>query len=314
MVGQSSTFYQELEKIILNATDRSYKNFESLFSGLVFLPLVKLIYLRKDKPYTLMNPFKTRSSIPSSFLTGIIGWLGFIFIGPLIFGFKVPSEVLFSLALASALIQVVFLRFSFFLLQMFRHILVGAFWGLVSAIAIYFITANYFYEPLKEQQISWLLIYAYIGAPVGAFLSYFYMDDKKLNSNPGATPPHLERDAHWLEPFGYGAIAYLVSFLPFQHLDLTINTFIVGAMSGVFAAGASHFSSDAWKKSFVTLALVVLGVGTIQGFLSGLLFRAYSDQLYSNYIVHGVIGGVLTYLVTFIRGRQLAGKEESATA
>jgi hypothetical protein len=261
-----------------------------------------------------MNPFKTRSSIPSSFLTGIIGWLGFIFIGPLIFGFKVPSEDLFVLGFLSALLQVAFLRLSFFLLQMYRHILVGAFWGLVTAITLYYITAIYFYSPLMEHQTFWLLIYSYIGAPVGAFLSYFYIDDKKLSSAPNGAPPHLERDAHWLEPFGYGAVAYLISFFPFQHVDLTVNTFIVGAMSGVFAAGASHFSPDAWKKSFTTITLIVLAVGSIQGFLSGLLFRAYSDQLYSSYIVHGVAGGIFTYLMTFIRGRQLAGKEESAAA
>jgi len=260
-----------------------------------------------------MNPFTQRSSIASSFTTGIVGWLGFIFIGPLIFGFKVPSQTLFQLGLISAIVQIVILRFAFFVLQMQRHILVGAFWGLLTALGIYFITAQFFYPALKEHQFYWLLIYAYIGAPVGAFLSYFYIDDKKLAAAEAATGKphaHLDRDAHWLEPFGYGALAYLIVMFPFQHFDLTINTFIVGAMSGVFAAGASHFSPDEWKKSFLTLIAVILVVGSIQGFLFGLLFRTYADLLSTSHITLGIIAGIVTYAITFIRGRQLAAKEE----
>lgn len=260
-----------------------------------------------------MNPFATRSSLPSSFITGIVGWLGFIFIGPLIFGFRVPSEVLFLLGFLSALAQISILRLAFFILQMQRHILVGALWGLVTAISLYFITEQFFYTALKEYQFYWLLIYGYIGAPVGAFLSYFYIDDKKLAASEAATGKqhaHLDRDAHWLEPFGYGAVAYLIVMFPFQNLDLTINTFIVGAMSGVFAAGASHFSPDAWKKSFLMMIIVVLMVGSIQGFLFALLFRSYADLLSASHITLGVIACIVTYTITFLRGRHLAAKEE----
>jgi len=257
-----------------------------------------------------MNPFKQRSSIPSSLVTGLVGWIGFIFIGPLIFGFRVSAETLFLLGVGSAFVQVAFLRLAFFVLQMQRHILVGAFWGLVTALGMYYATTT-FYPNLKEHQFYWLLIYAYIGAPVGAFLSYFHIDDKKL-SDPTAgqkANAHLGRDAHWLEPFGFGAVAYLIAFFPFTHLDLTVNVFIVGAMSGVFAAGASHFSPDKWKQSFFLITIIILGLGCVQGFLTGLLFRSYADQLYTSNLIHGMMGGVITYLMTFARGRQLASKE-----
>ena len=265
---------------------------------------------RQSNKSNNMNPFKQRSSFPSSILTGLIGWIGFIFIGPLIFGFKASAATLFLLGFAAALVQVIFLRLAFFVLQMQRHILVGAFWGLATSIGIYF-ASTIFYPDLKEHQLHWLLIYAYIGAPVGSFLSYFYIDDKKIFDATGGQKPdtNFGRDAHWLEPFGFGAIAYLIAFFPFAHFDLTFNVFIVGAMSGVFAAGASHFSPDKWKQSFVLISLIIIGLGCFQGFLFGLLFRSYDDQLYTHYIVHGIIGGVLTYLMTFVRGRQLASKE-----
>lgn len=257
-----------------------------------------------------MNPFKQRSSIPSSIVTGLVGWIGFIFIGPLIFGFKVPSEKLFLLGLGSALVQVLLLRALFFVLQMQRFILIGTFWGLITAIGIYYATTT-FYPDLKEHEFYWLLIYAYIGGPVGAFFSYFYLDDKKIfDATEGQKQDaNFGRDAHWLEPFGFGAIAYLIAFFPFCHFDLTINVFIVGAMSGVFAAGASHFSPDQWKQSFVLITLVIVGLGCVQGFLTGLLFRTYADQLYTSHLVHGMLGGVITYLMTFLRGRQLANEE-----
>jgi len=257
-----------------------------------------------------MNPFKQRSSFPSSILTGLIGWIGFIFIGALIFGFKVSAVTLFILATGAALVQVIFLRLAFFILQMQKHILIGAFWGLVTSIGIYFVSAI-FYPDLKDHPLYWLIIYAYIGAPVGAFLSYFYIDDKKIFDAAGgqSEDTNYGRDAHWLEPFGYGAIAYLIAFFPFSHFDLTVNVFIVGAMSGVFAAGASHFSPDKWKQSIVLLLLIIVSIGCIQGYLTGLLFRTYTDQLYASNLIHGITGGILTYLMTFVRGRQLAGKE-----
>lgn len=258
----------------------------------------------------MFKSFTQRSSIPSSFLTGIIGWIGFIFIGPLVFGFRVPSEVLFLLGLGSAIVQVSLLRLTFFALQMQRHIAIGAIWGLVTAIALYFITVP-LYSELKENQLYWLLIYGYIGAPVGAFLSYFYIDDKKIFDASGGQKPdtNFGRDAHWLEPFAFGVLGYLIAFFPFNDLDLAVNVFIVGAMSGVFAAGASHFSPDKWKSSVITITLIMLVIGGIKGALSGLLFRTFTDELAYHHLLHGMAGGILTYIMTFLRGRQLAVKE-----
>lgn len=243
-------------------------------------------------------------------MTGLVGWLGFIFIGPLIFGFRVPSEIQFPLAIGLAVVQVAFLRIAFFLLQMQRHILIGAFWGLVTAVGLYYASAM-FIDVLKENQLYWLLTYVYAGAPIGGFLSYFYIDDKKIFDETGGQSPETNfgRDAHWMEPFGFGAIAYLIAFFPFGHLDLTINVLIVGAISGVAAAGASHFSPDKWKQSFMLLALIILFLGAVQGLVTGVLFRSYADELYTSHFIHGMIGGVITYLMTITRGRQLAIKE-----
>ena len=68
--------------------------------------------------------------------------------------------------------------------------------------------------------------------------------------------PVSPRDAHWLEPFAFGAAAYLVVLAP-RTLDLAVYAFLVGAIAGVFAAGASHFSPDRWKERTQGLILLV---------------------------------------------------------
>jgi len=257
-----------------------------------------------------MNTFSQRSSIPSSIATGLIGWIGFMFLGPLIFGFTAAPEWQFLTGLVSALVQILVLRSAFFALQMQRHILVGALWGLLTAIGMYYATAALFPE-MKEHNFYWILTYVYIGAPVGGFLSYFYIDDKKIFDENGGKQPDTDfgRDAHWMEPFGFGAAAYLIAYLPFAHLDLTVNVFIVGAISGVAAAGASHFSPDKWKNSFLMIALIIIVLGGIQGFVTGLLLRGYGNAFYADHLLLGILGGILTYTMTFIRGRYLANKE-----
>lgn len=255
-----------------------------------------------------MNTFQQRSSWPSSFLTGLIGWMG-LFLGPLIFGFKESVNFLFILAIISATVHVLFLRLAFFILKMNKHIFVGAFWGLMSAVMMYWITVQ-FCPNIRDHQLAWLLTYANIGLPIGGFLSYFYIDDRELLTATGKKRDHYGRDAHWLEPFAYGAIGYLVAFFPFSNLNLTINVLIVGALIGVSSAGLSHFTGDHWKKSLVTLFLAVVLIGTIQGCVSGWLFRVYADILPFSPILHGIVGGILTDLITFLRGRQLALKEK----
>jgi len=257
-----------------------------------------------------MNRFQQRSSWPSSLLTGLIGWIGWVFIGPLIFGITIDMKTQLLIAIPSALVQVAVLRLLFFVLQLQRHLLTGIFWGLASAVGLY-VAAAYFLPELKEHTLYWLLIYAYIGGPVGGFLSYFYRDDHKLHAEQeNKEQVSYGRDAHWLEPFGFGVLAYLLAYLPFTDLQFALNVVITGAISGVAAAGASHFSPDKWKRSYTLLVVLILGLGMVQGALTGLLFRNYDETLAGNYILKGMAGGVITYLITLLRGRQLAYKEE----
>lgn len=258
-----------------------------------------------------MLQLRQRSSWPSSLLTGLIGWIGWIFIGPLIFGITITPGIQLLIAIPSALLQVAVLRLLFRPLQMQRGIFMGILWGSVTALTLYYL-ATLLFPGLRAQSFYWMLIYLYTGAPVGGFLSYFYRDDHKIHQEQrGETNINYGRDAHWLEPFGFGVLSYLLVFLPFQDIQLTINVIITGTVSGIAAAGASHFSPDKWKRSYLLLALLIVTIGATQGFLTGLLFRNYDTNLVGNYPLKGVIAGVLTYLVTFLRGRQLAYKEEN---
>ena len=257
-----------------------------------------------------MNRFQQRSSPPSSLLTGLIGWIGWIFIGPLIFGIPADIRMQCILALSSALIQIVVLRLLFFPLQMHRGLGIGILCGTLSAIGLYALAAI-FYPALKEERLYWILIYIYTGAPVGGFLSYFYRDDHKIHTEQIGQPQiSYGRDAHWLEPFGFGVLAYLIAFHPTSSPQFIINVIITGAVSGIAAAGASHFSPDGWKRSYLMLGILIIVIGLTQGALTGLLFRNYDPALVGNYIVKGAAGGVITYLITFLRGRQLAYKEQ----
>lgn len=257
-----------------------------------------------------MNPFKQRSSLGSSFVTGLVGWICFSFVGVLIFNIPIVSSHLILLAVGVAVVQVSLLRILFFPLQMHRHLLVGAFWGLLSALGLYFLSAMVLQE-MKANQTQWLIIYAYIGAPVGAFLSYFYRDDLKiLQETPKGASKNFGRDAHWLEPFAFGAVAYLLAFFPFGNLDFAVKIFFIGAIIGVFAAGSSHFSPDAWKHNILSLLLIIIGLGVLFGFISAWLFRAYSAFTTWDLLAHCIVASLITFTLTFLRGRQLALKEE----
>jgi len=158
----------------------------------------------------------------------------------------------------------------------------------------------------------WLANGIYIGLAVGAFLSYFYRDDREIevSAQKQGHSPQYGRDAHWLEPFAFGALAYLIVFLP-RSPGLAVYVFVVGAFSGVFAAGSSHFSPDRWKGSKVML-LLILAVGSLLGVLSSLLFRQFASEFRGHYWLLGAIAGFLTYLSTFLRGRSLAKREAHA--
>jgi uncharacterized membrane protein YfcA len=116
------------------------------------------------------------------------------------------------------------------------------------------------------------------------------------------------RDAHWLEPFFFGAAAYLLAFVP-RSPDVAATALVVGAISGVVAAGVSHFFLNAtWKASAMPLVLSLLA-GVALGAASGLLLRPYQDELPLSCLAHGALAGLLTYLVTSLRGKSLARRE-----
>ena len=260
-----------------------------------------------------MKQLQKRSSYLSSLITGLVGWIGFIIVGALAFGLNIPIYTLILAGAILAVVQVVFLKSLFNTLRMHKHVAIGAFWGLFTSIPLYYALA-YVNPEFASNSWSWIFIFSYIGAPVGAFLSYFYIDDLKVQKSF-----HLQenvnygRDAHWLEPFVFGVVAYLIAFLP-NRLDVAIVVVVVGAMSGVFAAGISHFTPDRFKFSKLHFTRLVVIMGVAQGVLTGYLFRSFAADLMTHPLMHGVIGGTLTYLATLIRGKQLAQIEMEATS
>ena len=259
----------------------------------------------------MLSALQRRSSWLSSFLTGLIGWNGFTITLGLALGHATPARTLFLLASAIAVAQVLILRLAFFVLRLDRGVLRGLLWGAITGVALIGI-AMVVLAPLREHVLTWLLAALYIGLAVGGFLSYFYRDDRRIaaDAQAGGNPIDYGRDAHWLEPFGFGAIVYTLVFVP-QTLDLAIAVLVVGAMSGVVAAGVSHFFLFARSRTSWLPMLIGLAVGLVQGTISGLLFRSYTEQLAFSPLVLGAAAGMLAYLATCLRGRALARRELS---
>ena len=259
----------------------------------------------------ILDWLKQRSSWPSSFITGLIGWNGFFILTALAFGYTTPARTLFITATLIAIVQVLILRLCFFLFRLDRGPLAGAISGGLTGAALLLIELQLF-PALREHTAAWLLNAIYIGTAVGVFLSYFYRDDQRIEAEARAkgVPVDYGRDAHWFEPFVFGAVAYGVAFLP-RSFDLVVAALVVGAMSGVVAAGVSHFFLFAGSRSSFWPLLLSLAAGALQGAATGFLFRHYADQLFFSYLVHGIIAGVLTYLMTALRGKALAHREVS---
>ncbi len=259
----------------------------------------------------MYSALERRSSWPSSFVTSLVGWISFSIMVPLAFGYSGPPWPLLMIAVVMAILQVLILRLAFFALRMNRGLWIGALWGgLTGALLIW--TGEQFFPLLRDRPIMWLANGIYIGLAVGAFLSYFYRDDREIevSAQHAGKSPQYGRDAHWLEPFAFGALAYLIVFLP-RSPGLAVYVLVVGAFSGVFAAGSSHFSPDRWKGSKVML-LLILAVGSLLGVLSSLLFRQFAAEFRGDYWLLGAVAGFLTYLSTFLRGRSLARREAHA--
>jgi hypothetical protein len=256
-----------------------------------------------------IGPFKRRSSWPSSFVTGLIGWNGFFIIVALVLGEQRSAGTLFLLASIAAIAQVAFLRMLFFGLRLDRSTAAAAFWGAFMGVAAVIVEIQVT-GVLGKHPLIWELNGVYIGIAVGLFLRYFYRDDRRIESEATADgrPTDYGRDAHWLEPFFFGAVAYLVAFLP-KSFALAVIVLVIGAMSGVVAAGVSHFFIFSIPRRSALPILLSLLAGAGQGALTGLLFRSFASELLLNPMAHGAIAGILTYLMTAIRGRSLASRE-----
>src|SRR6185295_11184393 len=125
--------------------------------------------------------------------------------------------------------------------------------------------------------VIWLVNGIYIGIAVGLFLCYFHRDDRRIESEAQGKlqPVDYGRDAHWLEPFAFGSLAYLIGFVP-GSFSLAVTVLVIGAMSGVVAAGVSHFFIFTVPRNSVLPILLGIVAGLVQGALSGLLLRPFA--------------------------------------
>jgi hypothetical protein len=253
----------------------------------------------------MIGPFKRRSSWPSSVATALIGWIGFTIIVPLVAGYSGPLGQLFLIALFAALVQAIVLRLAFFAFKMDRGIPYGVVWGGLTA-GIVVAAEMPLFEILRAHPYIALITGAYIGMAVGAFLSYFYADDRTIEREAQAagTPVDYGRDAHWLDPFVYGAIAYVLVLLP-RTVDIAIVAAVVGMIVGVVAAGVSHFFLSMWNNSAATIPVATVG-GVLLGAPTGFLFRSFASSLLLPLPIEGAVAGGLTFLATSIVGRTLA--------
>lgn len=259
----------------------------------------------------MIGPFKRRSSWPSSIATGLIGWVGFAIIVPLGLGRAGPLGNLFLMAALAALIQVIVLRLAFSALRLDRAIRAGAVWGGVTAALIVAGEMALFAELRAYPGIA-TATGIYVGIPVGAFLSYFHRDDRRIEAEAKAAghPVDYGRDAHWLDPFVYGALAYEVALLP-RTLDVALGAAVVGMIVGVVAAGVSHFILSRWRNSTGTIPAAMVA-GAVLGTPTGLLFRSFEANLLLPLLAEGAIAGALTFLATAAVGRRLATLERGA--
>lgn len=261
-----------------------------------------------------MIPFpqvlKRRSSWPSSVVTALIGWNGFATVAALGFGRAWLLPSLFGVASACAVAQVLALRARLRFARRPDGVVAGAVAGAFTAVLL----APGAMAVLAE--LAWhpwvtLLAAAYIGAPVGAFLSYFRRDDGRIQRAARARglPVDYGRDAHWLDPFAYGAAAYLAVFTPMAPGAL-LATAIVGAMVGVVAAGVSHFFLARFDNAAFTIPLAAIA-GAPLGAATGWLLRAIPHAV--PVPVTGALSGIVCFAITAAVGRRLAAREREAT-
>ena len=261
----------------------------------------------------MIGPLRQRSSWPSSLATALIGWIGFALVVPLALGYSGPLAEVFGAALICAVTQTVVLRLGFNPLGLNRSLLAGSAAGAISGAVLAGLCVALF-PVVRPHPVIAIVTGVYIGGAVGTFLSYFHRDDRHIEAEALAmrVPIDYGRDAHWLDPFVYGAIAYELALFP-QTAEVAVCAAVVGMIVGVVAAGVSHFFLSRWNNGLGTLPIAALA-GSALGAASGLLFRHYASGMPLPPLVSGALGGALTFLVTASVGRRLALGESGAVA
>jgi hypothetical protein len=271
---------------------------------------------------------RRRSSWPSSFVTALIGWNGLATLVALAFGRAAPPlGPLLLAATGVALAEVPLLRACLAVAPGGQRVLAGAAYGAATALAL--ALAPVFLVPaLSEHPFVALGTAGYAGAAVGAFLWYFRRDDARLERAAAAVPGPAPvpapargpepaqmrgdvdygRDAHWLDPFAYGAALFAVVCLP-RSPALAVATVMVGAFTGVVAAGVSHFFLSRAGNARWTIAVAVVAGGAA-GTLAGFLLRGVPHPLLPA-PWPGAIAGALTFGLTAAVGRRLALRERA---
>jgi hypothetical protein len=259
-------------------------------------------------PRTLMR----RSSWPSSFVTALIGWNGFATVAALAFGRAAQLGSLLAVASGCAVLQVLALRARLRFAPRPGGVAAGALAGGATALLLA-AAATARVAELGRHPVVTLLVAAYIGAPVGAFLSYFRADDARIEAAAGAQGRAADygRDARWLDPFVYGAAAYLAVFAP-RALWSGVAAAIVGAMVGVVAAGVSHFFLARLRNAPFTIPIAALA-GAPLGAVTGLLLRG-AGRLPLPAPAVGALAGVACFAITAAVGHRLARRERAGAA
>ena len=251
-----------------------------------------------------LRALRRRSSPLSALVTAMIGWSGAVTLLALALGVRGSPFALFGVASVTALVQGAVLWPVYFVRLRLdgRPVVRGAVGGALSG-ALAFAPWVAWLSSGSAALAAWIAAALVAGAAVGGFLAYFLADDARLVSE--GLPVDAGRDAHWLEPFVFGAGIFVAVCLP-RSFDAAVYAAVVGASAGVVAAGLSHYTPDAWKASL--RGFVAYGViGGALGAAAALLLR---DQPAS--LVAAPTAGALTLLVTVMRGQVLAAREAAA--
>ncbi len=250
-----------------------------------------------------------RSSWPSSFVTAVIGWNGFATVAALAFGRAPLLPSLLPVATTCAVLQVLALRLRLRFARRPDSLAGGAIAGAATAILLAVAAVAWLGELAAHPAVT-LLVAAYIGAPIGVFLSYFRRDDARIEDTARAQGRAVDygRDAHWLDPFVYGALVYLAVFVP-RALWFGASAAIVGAMVGVVAAGVSHFFLARFDNAPITIPIAALA-GAPLGAATGLLLRAGAHPPLPA-TVAGALAGAACFAITAVVGRRLAARERA---